>query len=393
MLRSLRAYQERCDRAGLVDFAELLLRAHELLRDNPALAGALPPALPRDPGRRVPGHQRDPVRLRARARRRHRPRVRGRRRRPGDLRLARRQGRERAAVPAGFPGRADHPPGAELPLQRQHPRRRQRGDRAQPGRAWASSCGPTAATASRSTCTPPTTRSTKRASWSSASRQWVRDGGSYGDVAILYRSNAQSRAFEEALLAEQIPYRVYGGLRFFERAEIKDTLAYLRLIANRADDAAFERAVNTPHARHRRAHAGRSAPARAHRRRVAVGSGACASSRENALAARARNALAGFLALIDALAGEVADAAAAGQDRPRADALAACASTTPTNRSGQLDSRIDNLDELVSVASRFVRRDDDEEAAAHDRTGRLPRLRRAGSRRRPGRRPARTACS
>nr|MBA3487744.1 UvrD-helicase domain-containing protein [Lysobacter sp.] len=76
--------------------------------------------------------------------------------------------------------------------------------------------------------------------------QWVRDGGSYGDVAILYRSNAQSRAFEEMLLAAKVPFRVYGGQRFFERAEIKDTLAYLRLIGNRADDAAFERAVNTP---------------------------------------------------------------------------------------------------------------------------------------------------
>ena len=63
---------------------------------------------------------------------------------------------------------------------------------------------------------------------------------------MLYRSNAQSRVFEEALLAAGIPYRVYGGLRFFERAEIKDALAYLRLIANRDDDPAFERAVNTP---------------------------------------------------------------------------------------------------------------------------------------------------
>src|SRR5690606_34175294 len=77
-------------------------------------------------------------------------------------------------------------------------------------------------------------------------RQWVRDGGSRADVAILCRGIAQSRACEEALLSEQVPYRVYGGQRFFERAEIKDTLAYLRLVANRSDDAAFERAVNTP---------------------------------------------------------------------------------------------------------------------------------------------------
>ena len=70
---------------------------------------------------------------------------------------------------------------------------------------------------------------------------WVRDGGSYGDCAVLYRSNAQSRAFEEQLLHASMPYRVYGGLRFFERAEIKDTLAYLRLVANRADDLVAKR--------------------------------------------------------------------------------------------------------------------------------------------------------
>ncbi len=63
---------------------------------------------------------------------------------------------------------------------------------------------------------------------------------------MLYRSNAQSRVFEEGLLAAGIPYRVYGGLRFFERAEIKDALAYLRLVMNRDDDPSFERVVNTP---------------------------------------------------------------------------------------------------------------------------------------------------
>ncbi len=77
-------------------------------------------------------------------------------------------------------------------------------------------------------------------------RDWVAKGGRRSECAILYRSNAQSRAFEEALLAARIPYRVYGGLRFFERAEIKDALAYLRLIFNRADDGSFERIVNLP---------------------------------------------------------------------------------------------------------------------------------------------------
>ena len=75
---------------------------------------------------------------------------------------------------------------------------------------------------------------------------WTQRGGLRREIAILYRSNAQSRTFEEALISARLPYRVYGGLRFFERAEIKDALAYLRLIANRDDDASFERIVNLP---------------------------------------------------------------------------------------------------------------------------------------------------
>jgi DNA helicase II / ATP-dependent DNA helicase PcrA len=77
-------------------------------------------------------------------------------------------------------------------------------------------------------------------------REWVSRGGARREVAVLYRSNAQSRVFEEAFLNARMPYRVYGGLRFFERAEIKDALAYMRLIASRADDTSFERVVNLP---------------------------------------------------------------------------------------------------------------------------------------------------
>jgi DNA helicase-2/ATP-dependent DNA helicase PcrA len=76
--------------------------------------------------------------------------------------------------------------------------------------------------------------------------EWTQRGGLRRECAILYRSNAQSRVFEEFLISMRVPYRVYGGLRFFERAEIKDALAYLRLIANRDDDASFERIVNLP---------------------------------------------------------------------------------------------------------------------------------------------------
>ncbi len=77
-------------------------------------------------------------------------------------------------------------------------------------------------------------------------QDWTGRGNRRDQTAILYRSNAQSRVFEEQLLKQGIPYRVYGGFRFFERAEIKDALAYLRLINNRDSDPAFERIVNLP---------------------------------------------------------------------------------------------------------------------------------------------------
>ncbi|MEH0389262.1 DNA helicase II [Vibrio mimicus] len=75
---------------------------------------------------------------------------------------------------------------------------------------------------------------------------WQEQGGTLTDCAILYRNNAQSRVLEEALLQASLAYRIYGGMRFFERQEIKDALSYLRLIANRNDDTAFERVINTP---------------------------------------------------------------------------------------------------------------------------------------------------
>ena len=76
--------------------------------------------------------------------------------------------------------------------------------------------------------------------------EWIDNGGNPDEVAILYRSNAQSRVLEEALLRRRIPYRIYGGLRFFERAEIKNALCYMRLMHDRNSDTAFERVINTP---------------------------------------------------------------------------------------------------------------------------------------------------
>lgn len=77
-------------------------------------------------------------------------------------------------------------------------------------------------------------------------REWIEQGGALKEIGVLYRSNAQSRVLEEALVRAGIPYNIYGGLRFFERAEIKDALAYVRLAVNLQDNAAFDRIINTP---------------------------------------------------------------------------------------------------------------------------------------------------
>jgi DNA helicase-2/ATP-dependent DNA helicase PcrA len=77
-------------------------------------------------------------------------------------------------------------------------------------------------------------------------REWIKQGGKRQEAAILYRSNAQSRVLEEELIQANMAYRVYGGLKFFERAEIKDVLGYMRLMSNADDDGAFERIVNMP---------------------------------------------------------------------------------------------------------------------------------------------------
>jgi DNA helicase-2/ATP-dependent DNA helicase PcrA len=77
-------------------------------------------------------------------------------------------------------------------------------------------------------------------------QQWAKRGRRRDEIVVLYRSNAQSRELEEALLRTEVPYRIYGGFRFYERQEIRNAVGYLRLIASRNDDAAFERVINTP---------------------------------------------------------------------------------------------------------------------------------------------------
>ncbi len=136
-------------------------------------------------------------------------------------------------------------------------------------------------------------------------RDWIAQGNLRADAAVLYRSNAQSRVLEDGLFNAGIPYRVYGGLRFFERAEIKDALAYLRLISHRDDDASFERIVNRP----TRGIGARTVEmmrsyARANSCPMWRAAGAIASDELNS---RAANAVHAFLNLIEQLARDTAN--------------------------------------------------------------------------------------
>ena len=115
----------------------------------------------------------------------------------------------------------------------------------------------------------------------------AREGRRYADIAILYRSNAQSRVIEHALFGAGISYRVYGGLRFFERAEVKHALAYLRLAANPDDDSAFLRVVNFPPR-------GIGARTIEHLQDAAKARGASLHAAIDALAGKSGSALAGF---------------------------------------------------------------------------------------------------
>jgi len=132
-------------------------------------------------------------------------------------------------------------------------------------------------------------------------QSWVSEGHRRDEIAVLYRSNAQSRLFEERLIQCGIPYRVYGGLRFFERAEIKDALAYLRLVRNHDDDASFERVINHPP----RGIGERTlAVVREHARagRCSLWEATKEVAGAQSLPARAGNALQNFVRLIEALA-------------------------------------------------------------------------------------------
>ena len=189
---------------------------------------------------------------------------------------------------------------------------------------------------------------------------WQHLGRRRDSIGILYRSNAQSRVFEELLLARGIPYRVYGGLRFFERAEIKDALAYLRLVTNRDSDPAFERVVNVP-PRGIGARTVEIVRQQARTDNTSLWTAAKALTTSEGLPARARGALAVFVDLIDQLALDSAD-----HDLPEKIDLA-------ISRSGLIDhyrkergekaiTRVENLEELVSAGRNFESEADDDSA-------------------------------
>ena len=364
MHRSYELYQERCDRAGLVDFAELLLRAHELLRDNPpildhyrhrfgqilvdefqdtnAIQYAFIRVLAGSTGKVFVVGDDDQAIYGWRG-----AKVENVQRFLKDFGADEGNGAQTIRLEQNYRSSANILDAANAVIAHNPDRLGKR--------LWTDSGQGEPVDLYAAYNEVDEARFVVE-----RIKQWVRDGGSHGDCAILYRSNAQSRALEEQLIGEEIPYRVYGGVRFFERAEIKDTLAYLRLVANRADDAAFERAVNTP----TRGIGDRTLDAVRQSARAAGLSLWDASQRcsqDASLAARARNALAGFHALIDDLANEV-ESMPLPEKIDHVLARSGLREHWSRESRGVLDSesRTDNLDELVSVASRFVRGDDEE---------------------------------
>jgi len=186
-------------------------------------------------------------------------------------------------------------------------------------------------------------------------RDWVSRGGSRKDTAILYRSNAQSRVFEEYLLAQRIPYRVYGGLRFFERQEIKDALAYLRLIANRDDDASFERVVNLP----TRGIGARTLEVlRAHAKAHSVSLWQSALPCADELGARAAGCLQAFLLLVDKLDADTRDLPLHEQVDHVIQA-SGLVGHYQKEKADKGEARLENLEELVSAARGFEPEDGD----------------------------------
>ena len=187
--------------------------------------------------------------------------------------------------------------------------------------------------------------------------QWTAAGNNRASAAILYRSNAQSRVLEEALIRAQMPYRIYGGQRFYERMEIRSALAYLRLMLSRGDDAAVERVINTPP----RGIGGKTLEVvreYARGREVSLWHAIAGVSEEKLLPPRALGALQGFVALINELD-------AAGDELPLEEVVeyvikgSSLIEFYQKEKGEKGQARVENLEELVSAAKQFVSDDDE----------------------------------
>jgi len=187
---------------------------------------------------------------------------------------------------------------------------------------------------------------------------YTADGGDRRDCAVLYRSNAQSRAIEEYLVASGVNYRVYGGLRFFERAEIKDALAYLRLITHSNDDVSFERIVNQPP---RGIGDKTVALIRTEARTSGVPMWQAASQlvAQKKFTARANTAVSGFLSLIKKLQSDLTE-----NTLPQKVELLIEASGLldhfKKDKSERGEARIENLEELSTATRAFIFANEDD---------------------------------
>jgi len=185
-----------------------------------------------------------------------------------------------------------------------------------------------------------------------------KDGLKRSEIAILYRSNAQSRVLEEALLREKIPYRIYGGQRFFERAEIKNAMAYLRLLDGRGNDAALERVINVP----ARGIGEKSVEAIREYARVhdvSMWGAIQLMVTAKTLPARASGALAGFIELIENLAAKALSMPLHLMTQTVIEQSGLIA-YHKAEKGEKAQARIENLEELVSAARTFDNNEDDE---------------------------------
>ncbi|MBL4831336.1 MAG: DNA helicase II [Aliivibrio sp.] len=182
-------------------------------------------------------------------------------------------------------------------------------------------------------------------------KDWCDDGGRLDDSAMLYRNNAQSRVLEEALIQAGLPYRIYGGMRFFERQEIRDALSYLRLMDNRDNDAAFERVVNTP-ARGLGNKTLDTIRFAARDRGETLWKTSIALINEKVLAARASTALGRFIELVNALEDDTAELPL----HEQADQVIKSSGLFEMyqqEKGEKSKARIENLEELITAARQF----------------------------------------